>query len=393
VANDQWIRIFESQDNRGDELLHMRDEKIQIRTAAEALNEEKNKIKLSTGYEDLNDLIGGIEEGAFNLFYGDQEILSDLVYRLLVNCIAPKENGGFEAKGLYFNNTNYYTGKTILNPSKISGLAKHIGVDPWLVFDRIMVAAAYNEERQIIVAEDIARILEDDLNVKLLVAHNLTRFFDDSKNLKETEESMKLVINRIRNNKSKSRIAFVVTSDVVSVNKSLVPRPVGGHFFRQMANVIVHFRKFYDGPVSSFKVTLVKHPYKKTPESILLYVPKGGIDLMNRIAPSFNQFYDELINSLKANYQNCLIDLSHREAFDIVLKEVWSMEKASMAQSSLPTVLDALNITTNVYNRKIIKTLAKKLNMRGQDIKRIHMRIKDLEVKREDRSKVIRDGK
>jgi len=114
----------------------MRDEKIQIRTATEALNEKKNKLKLSTGYEDLNDLTGGIEEGAFNLFYGDQEILSDLAYRLLVNCIIPKEKGGFEAKGLYFNNTNYYTGKTILNPSKISRLAKHIRVDPWLVFDK-----------------------------------------------------------------------------------------------------------------------------------------------------------------------------------------------------------------------------------------------------------------
>jgi hypothetical protein len=37
--------------------------------------------------------------------------------------------------------------------------------------------------------------------------------------------------------------------------------------------------------------------------------------------------------------RNCFVDLSHKEAFDLLYKEAWYPEEAAMGNSTLPTVL------------------------------------------------------
>jgi len=113
---------------------------------------------------------------------------------------------------------------------------------------------------------------------------------------------------------------------------------------------------------------------------------------MGRMTPSFRQIYDELISNLKTNFQNSLIDLGRREAFDLLLKEAWGAEQAAMSQSNPPTVLDALNITANVHNRKLIETLAKKLEERDQAVERLRSEVEELRVKLESGRKVTRDA-
>lgn len=369
----------------------LKHEQILMKTAAEVLDEEKSRLRLTTGSGDLDSFIGGIEEGLFYLFYGEQEILDSLIHRLLVNCVLQQEKGGFEAKGIYFNNTNYYTGKTILNPSELGGLAKHIGVDPMDVLKNIRVAAAYNEQRQLIVAKEIADAIGDDPDIKLLAAHNITRFFSDSKKPEKTREVLKQVVSHLWNTSSARRTAFVATADETPTGRGFISRPVGGNLLRHVANIIVHFRKLYDGPVSSVKATLVKHPYRKTPDSIVLLISKGGMDLMGRMTPSFRQIYDELISNLKTNFQNSLIDLGHKQAFDLLLKEAWGAEQAAMSQSNPPTVLDALNITANVHNRKLIEALAKKLKERDETLEKLRSEVDELRARLEGGVKVARD--
>jgi RecA/RadA recombinase len=354
---------------------------IEIKTAFEGLEEEQSRLKMTTGNSDLDSLVGGIEEGLFYLFYGEQEVLDTLIHKLIVNCIQPNDKGGFQAKGIYFNNTNYYTGKTILDPSAIGELAKHLGIDPDTVFSNIYAAAAYNEQRQLIVAKQVAELMEKDPEVKLLVIHNLTRFFADSKKPEETRQVLKQVISFLWSTASKRKIALVVTADAMNTSRGFIPRPVGGSFFRHVASVIVYLKKFKDGQISSVKTSLIKHPYKKTPDSIVMFVSKGGMDLMGRITPSFRQRYEETIGELKTNYQNSLIDLGHKQAFDLLLKEAWGSEQAAMGNSNLPTVVDALNITANIYNRKTIESLKRRLEEKEKTVEELLQRIQALEDK------------
>jgi len=348
---------------------------IVVKSAAEALEEEKRRLRLTTGISDLDGLIDGVAEGFFYLFYGDQRAVDAVVYRLIVNCTLPLERGGFQAKSVYFNNTDYYTGKTILDPSEIGCVAKQLNVDPHTVLSNTYVAAAYNEQRQIIVAKQIAELVNRDREVKLIIAHNLTRFIKSSKKPSKSGQTIKQVVGLLYEAASKANAALVATGEASATKRGSIPKPAGGNYLRHLANIITYLKMEQSGSV---KACLIKHPCKKTPDSVAFTITKGGVDLMGRITPSFRQRYEEAINELKTSYQNALIDLGHREAFNLLLKEAWCVEQAAMGNSNLPTVVDALNITANIHNRKLIEALRRRLEEQEKAIQELQRRVEAL---------------
>jgi hypothetical protein len=100
---------------------------------------------------------------------------------------------------------------------------------------------------------------------------------------------------------------------------------------------------------------------------------------MGRITPSFRQLYEETISELKTELQAALVDLGHKNAFDLLLKEAWNPEQAAMANSTLPTVCDKLNIMASIHNRKFIATLVRELNERDSIIEKFEEKIISLE--------------
>jgi hypothetical protein len=352
-------------------------ENVVVKSAAEALDEEKDRLRMTTGIGDLDGLIDSIAEGFFYLFYGEQKILDAIVYRLIVNCTLPIERGGFQAKGIYFNNTDYYTGKTILDPSEIGCVAKQVGADPQNVFSNTDVATAYNEQRQLIVAKQISELISEDHEIRLIVAHNLTRFLTSSKKPQESSKILKQVVNLIWEAASKANIALVATGDALSSGRGFIPRPAGGNFIRHKASIITYFKMDRGDSVKAY---LIKHPCKKTPESATLTTTKGGVDLMGRITPSFRQRYEALVSDLRSSFQACLIDLGHRQAFDLLLKDAWRVEQAAMGNSNLPTVIDALNITANIHNRKVVEHLRGRIEEYERKLQELSRRVEELEA-------------
>jgi len=100
---------------------------------------------------------------------------------------------------------------------------------------------------------------------------------------------------------------------------------------------------------------------------------------MGRITLSFRQLYEETISELKMELQAALVDLGHKSAFDLLLKEAWNSEQAAMGNSTLPTVCDKLNIMASIHNRKLLAALARELNERGSIIEKFEERIVSLE--------------
>ena len=102
---------------------------------------------------------------------------------------------------------------------------------------------------------------------------------------------------------------------------------------------------------------------------------------MGRITPSFRQLYEETMSELKMELQAALVDLGHKSAFDMLLKEAWNSEQAAMGNSTLPTVCDKLNIMAGIHNRKLIASLARDLNEQGSIIEKLEERVVSLEDK------------
>src|ERR687885_1844310 len=102
---------------------------------------------------------------------------------------------------------------------------------------------------------------------------------------------------------------------------------------------------------------------------------------LGRITPSFRQLYEEIMAELRTELQAALVDLGHKTAFDLLLKEAWNPEQAAMGNSTLPTVSDKLNIMASIHNRKLIAALSRELKEKDSQIKELKQTIAALENK------------
>jgi DNA repair protein RadA len=273
---------------------------FEMQSAFQHYIEHKTTLKMTTGSSDLDSLIDAIQEGMFYLFYGNNSMILDaMVYRFLVNCVLPiKQKHGFESMGVFLNNVNYYDyyysrtkTSASINPEKIGVAAKCSGIDPKIVFKNLYILTAYNQNHQLSIAEQqVIKLIESNKeDIKLLVIHNLTRFFKGSiANKKvETANILKQVIGMICKVCAKNKVALVCTADsnITSSSIGIIPKPTGGLYLKHAANVIVHIKEQFNAStttIPSFKATLLKHQYIKTPKSAILYIKKtGGVVLLD----------------------------------------------------------------------------------------------------------------
>ena len=100
---------------------------------------------------------------------------------------------------------------------------------------------------------------------------------------------------------------------------------------------------------------------------------------MGRIVPPFRQLYHKTVSDLQMELKAALVDLGHKCAFDLLLKEAWNPEVAAMGNSTLPTVLDKLNVMSTIHLRKLIATLVRENGQRDAVIAKLDERIGILE--------------
>jgi RecA/RadA recombinase len=255
---------------------------MQMQSALEHFIEFRSALKMTTGSPELDSLVDGIQEGQIYLFYGNNRaILDGLVHGLLVNCVLPVKERGLESMAVYLNNVDYYQPdkSVVLSPEKMAVAAKCIGIEPKIVFKNLFVQIAYNEQHQLAVAKQVSDFIESERGegIKLLVVNNLTKFFRESKNKMRAATVLKEVLGILCKTCARHKVALVCTSDANMTSRGVIPRPVGGTFLKHALNTIVHIRDFQ---YSSFKATLVKHQYVKTPKSVILYTKKMGKTLL-----------------------------------------------------------------------------------------------------------------
>jgi hypothetical protein len=270
---------------------------FEMQSALNLLSQHESIQKMSTGSAEIDWLIDGMQESLFYLFYSTPEnqiILDSFLNRLLVGCILPK-NGkkrGFESMAVFFNNIDYSTDKNkhqILNPEKIAVVSKYTGIEPKLVFKNLYVQTAYDLEHQVIIAQEIADKIESNSEIKLLAIRNLTRFFLNNERADKSQDSstLKKVLSVLYQVCIKHKVTMVVTGHCNYCSNGMISRPIGGTYLKHTVNVIVHLKpnpssNYYTASSSSsssftsYKATMIKHPYQLTPKSTNFYAKKLG---------------------------------------------------------------------------------------------------------------------
>jgi hypothetical protein len=97
--------------------------------------------------------------------------------------------------------------------------------------------------------------------------------FKESKDKNRAANSLKQVLGILCKTCAKHKIALVCTSESNVTSNGVIPRPIGGTFLKHAVNIIVNLK---EQQYSSFKATLVKHQYAKTPKSAVLYTKRAG---------------------------------------------------------------------------------------------------------------------
>lgn len=177
---------------------------------------------ISTGYEEVDALIGGIEGGMSYLFYGEGKRVNELVHSLLVSAVTPKGN-----RAVYFNNTDYYTAKTLLSPPLLGELAKRRGLEPLELLERIYVVAAYNAGRQELAAQEARGLLKGEPRIRLVLVHNASCFLGRERGAKEALARALGLLKEA----CASRVSLVATAGGKRAKGGLL-EPLGGAFFR-----------------------------------------------------------------------------------------------------------------------------------------------------------------
>ena len=267
-----------------------------MKCALNLLNQSSTLQKMSTGSAEIDSLIDGVQEGSFYLFYSshdNQLILDSLLYRQLIGCILPKskKKNGFESSPIFLNNIDFSIDRNkhqLLNPEKIAIMAKYAGIEPKIIFKNLLVQTAYNQEHQVEIADEISDKIESDPDVKLLAIRDLTKFLvkdrDPNRNASDDANTLKKTLGTIYRACTKNKVAIVATGDCNITNNGYIPKPTGGTYLKHIANVIVHIKQnFWSttnnstvSPSVSFKASMIKHPYQKTPKSVNFYARKIG---------------------------------------------------------------------------------------------------------------------
>jgi hypothetical protein len=77
---------------------------------------------------------------------------------------------------------------------------------------------------------------------------------------------------------ARNKIALIFTGDANVTGRGIIPRPIGGTFLKHAVNVIVNFREYSVSHPLTFKATLIKHQYAKTPKSVIVNARKTETD-------------------------------------------------------------------------------------------------------------------
>ena len=136
---------------------------IGFKTGTEVWEHRKNISRISTGSQELDDLLGGgVETGSLIEFYGEFRTgKTQIMHQLCVNVQLAKEQGGLGGNALYIDTEGTF------RPERIIQMSENLDLDYTKVLKNIVYGRAYNSDHQLLLAKEAGNIIkEKKLNKK-----------------------------------------------------------------------------------------------------------------------------------------------------------------------------------------------------------------------------------
>ena len=247
--------------------------------ADELLKMHQNVLRLTTGSQALDELLGGgLETQTITEFYGAfGSGKSQVCHQLCVNVQLPPEKGGLDGSVLYVDTENTFRTERIVQ------MAKHLGLDPEEVAKKIIYAEAYTSDHQTFLLDHADEVIKEN-NVRLIIVDSLTSHFRSEYIGREMLARRQQRLNKHMHKLIRLARAFnavaVVTNQVMAkpdVFFGNAVYPIGGHIVGHTSTSRIYLRRTSRGPVRIAR--LVACPYLPEGEEIFKITENGLEDV------------------------------------------------------------------------------------------------------------------
>ncbi|MFX0023825.1 MAG: DNA repair and recombination protein RadA [Candidatus Hermodarchaeota archaeon] len=221
-------------------------EKMGFKSADKIWEKRKTLHKLTTGSQNLDDLlIGGIEPGAVTEIFGEYRTgKTQLAHQLCVNVQLSYEEGGLEGEALYIDTEGTF------RPERIIQMAIGKDLDYNKVLKKITIGRAYNSNHQILLAKEAPKIISEK-SIKLIIVDSLIGHFRSEYVGRGTLANRQQIINThihdlLRLTETYDELAVVFTNQVSAKPDVFYGNPLthtGGHVVAHGATIRIFLRK------------------------------------------------------------------------------------------------------------------------------------------------------
>jgi DNA repair protein RadA len=229
--------------------------------ASEFAKKRENIIHITTGSQNLNELLGGkgVETGAITEAYGAfGSGKTQIALSLAVQVQRPKEQGGADAKAVYIDTEGTF------RPERIRQLAEGIEAVPEKVLKNILVARAFNSDHQILLLDKISEMIRDGEPIKLVIIDSLTTHFRAEfagrGQLADRQQKLNRYLHNLMKLAEQHNLAIFVTNQVMSNPAIMFGDPttaIGGNILGHASTYRMYLRR---GKAGSRVAKLIDSP-------------------------------------------------------------------------------------------------------------------------------------
>ncbi|KAJ9700454.1 hypothetical protein PVL29_005987 [Vitis rotundifolia] len=216
-------------------------------TGSDALLRRKSVVRITTGSQALDELLGGgIETSAITEAFGEfRSGKTQLAHTLCVSTQLPTSMRGGNGKVAYIDTEGTF------RPDRIVPIAERFGMDAGAVLDNIIFARAYTYEHQYNLLLGLAAKMSEEPFRLLIVDSVIALFrvdFTGRGELADRQQKLAQMLSRLIKIAEEFNVAVYMTNQVIAdpgggVFISDPKKPAGGHVLAHAATIRLMFRK------------------------------------------------------------------------------------------------------------------------------------------------------
>ncbi|MGD8566241.1 MAG: DNA repair and recombination protein RadA [Candidatus Bathyarchaeota archaeon] len=214
-------------------------------TAKEVWEKRKEQLRISTGSENLDNMLGGgVETQALTELIGEfGSGKTQICLTLAVRSQLPQDEGGISGKALFIDTEGTFITDRVYQIAEASGLA------PETVLENIFVARAYNSDHQCLLIDELFQICSNS-DVKLVIVDSMISHFRGEyvgrEHLAERQQKLNYYLHKLVRLSEAYNIAVVITNQVQANPAQFFGdpnKPAGGHVMAHASTHRIYLRK------------------------------------------------------------------------------------------------------------------------------------------------------